>query len=551
MANEPENRPVDLNQLADRLFDYLRGILYDPDRAHLEVETLPPEFVGFGMGLRFFAKCVCEARAFANALSKGTLAVDLPSPGNEMASGLKSLHSSLKHLTWQTQQVANGDYTQRVEFMGEFSAAFNNMVEKLEKRRVALVAARHEAENANKAKSAYLATISHEVRTPLNAIIGLSEIQLRSNAFSGSRVNLEKIRNAGMALLEMVNDLLDMSRLEANGLELVPTAYQTPGLINDAAQMNIVRIGSKRIDFILEVEETLPAVLHGDDLRIAQILNNLLSNAIKYTREGRVTLRVDWEWASEDDAWLIFRVADTGVGIRKEDLGKLFAEYHRFDAGVNRAVEGTGLGMSITKRLVEMMGGDISVESEYGRGSVFTARVLQRLPDYVPIGVIEAENLTGLRSNYSRNTSIRVRKIDRKPMPGKRVLVVDDDSINLVVAKGLLAPYELGIECVKSGKEAIGRVGSPEGRYDAIFMDHMMPEMDGVETVRVIRNGIAGDHARSVPIVALTADNSAGARELFLANGFNDFLSKPIDIAQLDGILNKWVRGQASEHGAP
>jgi PAS domain S-box-containing protein len=404
--------------------------------------------------------------------------------------------------------------------------------------------AKEEAEAASKAKSIFLATMSHEIRTPLNAILGLSEIQLQNNLPENTRSDLEKIYNSGSTLLGIINDILDISKIEAGSFELIPVDYDTPSLINDTVQLNIVRIGSKPITFKLDIDDTLPVRVSGDELRVKQVLNNILSNAFKYTKEGTVTLRIRWEKRGAD-AFIKFAVSDTGQGIKKEDVGKLFSEYSQLNTKANRKIEGTGLGLSITKQLVEMMGGFIEVESEYGKGSTFTVCLQQGIIDERPIGPETAENLMSFR--LIENKRGRIKNLVRNPMPYGKVLVVDDVATNLEVARGLMLPYGLVIDCVLSGPEAIEKIRKEEVKYDAIFMDHMMPGMDGIEAVRIIRNEISVEYAKTVPIIALTANALAGNEELFLNAGFNAFIAKPIDIMRLDVVLNQWVRDRQSE----
>jgi CheY-like chemotaxis protein/anti-sigma regulatory factor (Ser/Thr protein kinase) len=367
---------------------------------------------------------------------------------------------------------------------------------------------------------------------------------MRKNLPADTLENLAKMQNSGNILLGIINDLLDISKIESGRFEMAPAEYDLPSMINDTVSLNIVRIGSKPIDFSLELANDLPVRLFGDELRIKQILNNLLSNAFKYTREGRVTLSV--KGRREGDAfWLICRVSDTGIGIRKEDIGRLFTEYNKLDMTSNRHIEGTGLGLSICKNLVEMMGGRVEVESVYGAGSAFTACMRQGFVSEAIIDRATMQNLTSF--NYNLERSKRNKNLILTQMPYGRVLVVDDVVTNLDVAKGILLPYGLTVDCVSSGREAVKRVREENPRYDLIFMDHMMPEMDGIETVRIIRTEIGTAYARTVPIIALTANALAGNDDMFKAHGFQDFLSKPIDIMKMDVALNAWVKDAARE----
>jgi signal transduction histidine kinase/DNA-binding response OmpR family regulator len=418
-----------------------------------------------------------------------------------------------------------------------------NLEATVQKRTLELERQTEVAESASRAKSEFLARMSHEIRTPLNAILGLSEVELQKNLPKETQVNLEKVYHSGAHLLEIVNDILDISKIESGNFEILPAEYAVSMMINDVIQLNIMRIRLKRLMFKPEMDETIPLKLYGDELRIKQILNNLLSNAFKYTERGEVRLLVTWEeWG--DFAWLNCTVADTGRGIKKEDLPKLFSEYAQFEAAANRHIEGTGLGLSIAKGLVETMGGTITAESEYGKGSVFRVSLPQRIIDKKPVGRETAENLRNFRFIEDRN---RGNRLVRSYMPYGKVLVVDDLETNLDVMRGLLLPYGLQVDMVLTGREAVERVRTEEVRYDLVFMDHMMPEMDGIEVVRIIRNEIGSPYARQLAIIALTANAVSGSKEMFLSSGFNDFISKPVDINRLDMVLNQWIRNKQSE----
>ncbi|MDR2604991.1 MAG: response regulator, partial [Desulfovibrio sp.] len=412
-----------------------------------------------------------------------------------------------------------------------------------------LIQAHAEALAASQAKSAFLARVSHELRTPLNAIIGLSEVELREKLSEHTRSNLEKILISGSNLLAIVNDILDISKIEAGNFEITVKDFDISSLINDVVQLNIVRIGSKNISFTLKIKDDIPVGFRGDELRLKQILNNLLSNAFKYTEKGRVILRVQCR-SEGDEAVLRCTVTDTGVGIKKEEIGKLFKEYSRMKSRPDYNVEGTGLGLSIAQHLVDMMGGTIRVKSGYGKGSIFMVTVRLKIVDKTPIGRETAENLRKLR--FIKNRVTGNRNLVRAFMPQGRVLVVDDVMTNLAVAKGLMMPYGLTIDCVLTGREAVDIIravsdNAPDSeKYDILFMDHMMPEMDGVEATRIIREEIGTEYARTVPIVALTANAVSGSREMFLRNGFNGFISKPIDLFELDASLNQWVHKKES-----
>jgi signal transduction histidine kinase/CheY-like chemotaxis protein len=401
------------------------------------------------------------------------------------------------------------------------------------------------AQEALEMKSSFLANMSHEMRTPLNAIIGLSELTLSTDTLDEeNREKTEKVYSAGVTLLGIVNDILDLSKIESGKFELNAEKYDTPSLINDVAIINAVRIGSKSIAFHLEIADDFPSQLFGDEVRIKQVFSNLLSNAFKYTKEGRV----DWSLRATKHLkgyTIICTVGDTGIGIKEENLANLFSDYNQLDVNVNRQIEGTGLGLSITKQLIDSMDGDISVESEYGKGSVFTVRFEQGDVGAPPIGNEIAEHLRSFK--YTDRNRTRNQAFVRVKMPYAKVLVVDDVSNNLDVVRGILKPYEIQVDCVLDGQSAIDRIRDERVRYDAIFMDHMMPEMNGIEATRIIREEIGTEYAKNIPILALTANAIVGNEEMFLNSGFQAFLSKPIDIMAIDAELRKWVRDKSRE----
>ena len=410
------------------------------------------------------------------------------------------------------------------------------------------------AQEANNAKTIFLANMSHEMRTPLNAVIGLSELTMEADGLSEEiRKNLEKISNAGSTLLSTVNDILDISKIEAGKFELVQVEYDISSLINDAINQSIMRIEEKPIQFVLNIDENIPTHLYGDDLRIKQILNNLLTNAFKYTKEGRVELSISCAYEGlppvgeeKGSVWLTAHVSDTGKGIRKEDLDRLFIDYTQVDILSNRKIEGTGLGLPITKRIVEMMDGAIYVESEYGKGSVFTVRIRQEFISDETIGAEVVENLKNFQySNSKRKKNLRLTRIR---LPYARVLVVDDVETNLDVVKGMMKPYGMQIDCVENGYDAVEAIRAEKVKYNAVFMDHMMPGMNGIEATKIIREEIGTEYAQNLPIIALTANAIVGNKEIFLSNGFQDFLSKPIEIARLDAVIRRWIRDKTLEN---
>jgi signal transduction histidine kinase/FixJ family two-component response regulator len=394
-----------------------------------------------------------------------------------------------------------------------------------------------QSDNANKAKSLFLSTMSHEIRTPMNAVIGISEMVQREDASPRVKEYISQIKQAGGSLLSIINDILDFSKIEAGKMELHPEPYALSSLLNDTVSIISIRLHEKNLQLKMDIDESLPGTLMGDEMHLRQILLNLLSNAVKYTKEGHIEFNVSSESIDNDTIKIKFEVSDTGIGIKKEDLNTIFGTFSRFDAEKNRGVEGTGLGLAITYNLCQLMGAVISVTSTYGKGSTFTVVLPQKIIDSKPLAKIAAsENYPAASSNF----------VTRFSAPEARVLIVDDVSTNLLVAEGLLAPYKMQIDCCTGGVEAVALV--KKNRYDLVFMDHMMLGMDGIEATAKIREWEESlrkekdnEPLKEIPIVALTADAVSGMREMFLEKGFNDYLSKPIEIAKLDGMAAKWI----------
>ncbi len=383
------------------------------------------------------------------------------------------------------------------------------------------------ADEANRAKSDFLAQMSHEIRTPINAVIGMDEMILRETTDPDIRDYALDIKSAGKALLSLVNGVLDFSKIESGKMEITQTDYRTEELIDDVVNMIEDRAEKKYLEFHLEIDGNIPKGLHGDDIRIEQVITNLLTNAVKYSDQGSVTLKMDCEKIKNDECTLFVEVRDTGIGIREEDMDKLFESFQRLDERKNRNIEGTGLGMAIVQGILSMMGSKIEVQSEYGKGSVFSFRLKQGVVDPEPIG--EYRRHRGELPEENETRMLRVIRAD--------VLVVDDNDMNLKVAKGLMKRLNLVPDTVNSGKKAIDMIGNKH--YDIILMDHMMPGLDGIETLKILRENKLIDD--STTVIALTANAISGAREMYINEGFRDYMSKPIIPKQLESILIQYL----------
>jgi len=399
---------------------------------------------------------------------------------------------------------------------------------------------REVAEEENRAKTRFLARMSHEIRTPMSAVIGITEIELQKSEHPPETEEaFLRIYSSSSLLLTIINDILDLSKIEASKMEIFPALYDLPSLIVDTVQLNMMHVGSKRVEFKLEIDERLPIYMIGDEQRIKQILNNLLSNAFKYTENGLVVLSFGMETKGAD-IMLVLCVKDTGQGMTDKQLDGLFEiAFTRFNVQSNHAIEGSGLGMMIAHHLVTLMGGDISVKSAVGEGSEFTVRLPQKTSGTGVLGKDAVENLQNIET--IQKSLKMVNKFMPTPMPYGRVLVVDDVDSNLYVARGALMPYKLTVETASDGYGALERIEAGE-LYDIVFMDHMMPGIDGIEvTKRMRRMGYEN------PIVALTANVVTGVSEVFLQSGFDGFISKPIDLHKLNACLNRYIRDRHPE----
>ncbi|GHU94474.1 hypothetical protein FACS1894208_05620 [Clostridia bacterium] len=539
---------------------------------------------------------------------------------------------------------------------GQLDAAnekLNQSNEKLEiavrERTWELVEQNEVAKSASRAKSDFLARMSHEIRTPMNAVSGMSELILREDTPPAVHEYATGIKHASVNLLAIVNDILDFSKIESGKLEVTPGEYRLDSLLNDVITIIRVRLMDRPVAFTVNIDSKLPTILIGDETRVRQILLNLMGNAAKYTKEGRIDLEVSGAAGDCGGFVLTFKVSDTGVGIKQENMGQLFDDFVRFDSGKNKNVNGTGLGLAIARSLCRVMGGDIVVDSVYGEGSTFVASVRQEVKDATPLASVRdpeerrvlvyeqrevyarslAATIENLGVSYTlaadgealaaaladggqkhdyvfaaftlfsearaalnrieprpalvlfteygqtvRNKRLRSvpmpahcvsvanilnnaetsaeyakteRAVTRFTAPSAHILVVDDIATNLKVLEGLLAPFEMKIDTCLSGVEALRM--TRQIRYDFIFMDHMMPDMDGMETTAAIRAADA-HYLSQVPIIALTANAVAGMREMFLENGFDDYLSKPIEVAKLNAIVDKWVPPEKREKAA-
>lgn len=392
----------------------------------------------------------------------------------------------------------------------------------------------YEAREATKSKSDFLANMSHEIRTPINSVLGMNEMILRETNEAQIREYAINVENSGKMLLSLINDILDFSKIESGKMNLVLVKYSLSSLLNDVCNMIMSRVKEKNLVFVTNVAEDIPENLYGDEVRIKQIITNILTNAVKYTETGTVTLKVTHTKGDFNNVTLNFEVTDTGKGIRPEDKDKLFESFKRVDEVRNRNIEGTGLGLAITNRLITLMEGSVSVESEYGKGSTFYVSIPQK--------ATRAEKIGNFKEKFKANNASKTTYKESFTAPNANVLIVDDVRVNIMVAKSLLKQTKLKTDTATSGEMAIAKL--KEKQYDIVLLDHMMPGMDGIETLKIIRDE---QIAEGVVFIALTANAVSGAQQMYLDAGFDDYLSKPISGKELEKMMIKWLPSEKVE----
>ena len=414
-------------------------------------------------------------------------------------------------------------------------------IDKEKQERDALINLSERAFAASEAKSSFLSNMSHEIRTPINAILGMNEIILRECNDAEIISYAENIKTAGNTLLGLINDILDFSKIEAGKIEIIPVDYDLSSLINDLMHMIQIKADDKGLLLVPEFDKNLPKMLHGDEVRIKQIITNILTNAVKYTEKGCVTFSIGFKKLVDepDSVILIVEIKDTGIGIKPEDIKKLFVEFERIEEGRNRSIEGTGLGMAITKNLLYLMESSLQVESIYGLGSKFSFELKQKVIKWEPLGDYE--------SSYKSTLKERKKYKEKFTAPTAKILVVDDNTMNLLVVKNLLKQTKIIIDTAINGDE--GLILMQKNKYDLIFLDHMMPEKDGIETLKELRAQNKNPNFATVAI-CLTANAISGAKEKYIAAGFDNYLTKPINPDKLEEMLLEYLPKEKIESTA-
>lgn len=406
--------------------------------------------------------------------------------------------------------IAATDLTNRMKYINELNEAKKN------------------ADKANATKSAFLASMSHEIRTPLNAVLGMDEMIMREDDIQEIHGHAASIMDAGKSLLAIIDDILDFTKIESGMMHIIPNDYSVSEEIREVYNIVAFRAKKKGLDLNFDIDPNMPKILYGDEIRIRQILINIINNAVKYTKTGWVKVSLKAEITDASNMILIGTVEDTGIGIKKDDIAKLFDKFQRLDENMNHKVEGTGLGLSIVYNLLQMMNGTIDVQSVYQRGSIFTVRIPQTIVDITPVGTVDF-TYSSVVNDYKESFTA----------PNAKILIVDDNQINLTIVKGLLKKTLIQIDLASSGRQCIENVKKTS--YDIILLDHMMPEMDGLEVLAKLKE-MDNNLSKECPVIALTANAIVGAKERYLSAGFDDYLSKPIDYKDLEAVIKKHLK---------
>lgn len=394
-----------------------------------------------------------------------------------------------------------------------------------------------EIEELSNSRSLFFANMSHEIRTPINTILGLNEMILRDAVSDEVAENAMNVQSAGKLLLSLINDILDISKIESGKMEIVPAQYETAAMFSDIVNIIWIRASRKKLDFKVDIDEELPSMLYGDEGRLKQVIINILTNAVKYTEKGSVVLTVKSERTEGNKVRLKIAVSDTGIGIRREDFESIFTVFKRADSGKTKKIEGTGLGLAISKQLIDMMNGTISVDSIYQKGSCFTVTVDQQIVNEAPVGSVR----------YMIKRDITDKKIYKQSFeaPNAEVLIVDDNEMNLIVARKLLRDTKISVDTALSGRECLEK--TRRKFYHVILMDHMMPEMDGEETLKLLRSRVDG-FCQKTPVIAVTAHVMSNASEFYESKGFDGYLAKPISGALLEAAMQKFLPAELIEY---